>query len=220
MSERMDSPNFGARIGCDAPDMVVLHYTAMESCAAAIERLRAPAHEVSAHYVIGRDGRVVQLVDEEMRAWHAGVSAWGDVRDINSRSIGIELDNAGSLAAFVPFSDVQMGSLEALLRSVMVRWSIAPRHVLGHSDVAVGRKSDPGAKFDWGRLAALGLAHSVEPVPDVDVNVAAFEAGLHGFGYRGEGAALLEAFRLRWRQGVQGSLDERDMGIAAALAMS
>ena len=139
--------------------MVVLHYTAMESAGAALDRLCEENVEVSAHYLICETGRIWQLVDEEMRAWHAGAGRWGDVVDVNSRSIGIELANTGTQ----PFAEPQMAALEALLRGIVDRWSVRPERVIGHSDMAPGRKGDPGPRFDWRRLALQGL--SVWPDP-------------------------------------------------------
>jgi N-acetylmuramoyl-L-alanine amidase len=134
--------------------MVVIHYTAMESCAAALARLCDPAAEVSAHWLIAEDGRVMALVPEEMRAWHAGAGAWGGVGDVNSRSIGIELANDGAQ----PFGAPQMAALERLLAGIMARWQVRPERVIGHSDMAPERKRDPGPRFDWRALARAGLS--------------------------------------------------------------
>lgn len=153
------SPNFGARRGGAKPDLVVLHYTAMADARGAVDWLCNPTSQVSAHYVLDRDGTLWQLVDEAHRAWHAGAGAWGAVTDVNSRSIGIELVNTGA----EPFAEPQMARLEHLLRDVMERWSVPPERVIGHSDLAPGRKIDPGPRFDWQRLARLGL--SVWPSP-------------------------------------------------------
>lgn len=198
--------------------MIVLHYTAMQSCEAAAERLCAPEFEVSAHYLIGADGTVIQMVDEALRAWHAGAGQWAGVGDVNSRSIGIELDNDGVSA----FPEVQMRALLALLPGIMRRWHVRPERVIGHSDMAPGRKSDPGSRFDWKRLAEAGLSvwpkeghgaeHSVEQL--------VFRAALERFGY-GPGPnddLLLRAFRLRFRAGRSGALDSTDMAMAADLA--
>ena len=150
------SPNFGARRGGVRPHLIVLHYTAMQSCDAALARLCDPAHEVSAHYLISRAGALYQLVDEAERAWHAGAGRWGDCTDINSASIGIEIDNDGHS----PFAAAAMTTLEGLLPAIMARWSIGPEGVLGHADTAPGRKIDPGPRFDWARLERLGLART------------------------------------------------------------
>ncbi len=147
------SPNFNDRRGAGRPDMVLIHYTVL-GCEASLDRLCAPEHEVSAHYVISEQGRIWRLVDEDLRAWHAGKSHWQGEDDINSLSIGIELVNDGAQ----PFPEPQMTALEALLADVTTRRDIAPARVLGHEDVAPGRKHDPGPRFDWGRLVLRGMA--------------------------------------------------------------
>ncbi len=152
------SPNHGARRGREVPDMVVLHYTGMESADAALARLCDPAAEVSAHWLIAEDGRVWRLVDEALRAWHAGVAGWGGVEDVNSRSIGIELANPGTGSEAHPFPEPQMAALEAVLGTAMAGWDVPPERVVGHACVAPGRKIDPGPRFDWRRLALAGLA--------------------------------------------------------------
>lgn len=158
------SPNFDAR---RLPvDMLLIHYTGMPAGPEALARLRDPAAKVSAHYLIEEDGRVFALVDEACRAWHAGVSRWGGVDDINSRSVGIELVNPGHDWGYRPFPEAQMAALEALCAGIMRRHAIPARHVLGHSDVAPLRKADPGPLFDWRRLAASGIGLWVEAAPD------------------------------------------------------
>ncbi len=151
------SPNHGPRpVGRDI-DMLVLHYTGMRSAAEALERLCDPAAEVSAHYVIDEDGTTYRLVAEERRAWHAGVSCWRGCRDVNDRSIGIELVNPGHEFGYRPFPDAQMLALRDLGRAILSRHPIPPRNVVGHSDVAPARKQDPGELFEWERLAGWGL---------------------------------------------------------------
>lgn len=191
--------------------MIVLHYTAMDSAQAALARLSAPEFEVSAHYLIGQQGEITQLVEEQDRAWHAGAGAWGACCDINSHSIGIELDNTGK----TPFSAPQMARLEGLMADIMARWHIAPARVIGHSDMAPLRKGDPGARFDWHRLARGGL--SVWPCPDTrweaEVSMERFLAAAQGFGYPADVApdAVLAAFRLRFRPAATGPLDGVDL---------
>lgn len=148
------SPNFGDRREGLVPQWIVLHYTAMGSAGEALERLCDPQAEVSAHYLIGSDGMLWQMVDEPCRAWHAGAGQWQGLDDVNSRSIGIELDNRGNH----PFAEPQMAVLEAMLPQIMGRWSIPAEGVIGHSDSAPGRKFDPGPRFDWARLVRQGLA--------------------------------------------------------------
>lgn len=198
--------------------MVVLHYTAMADCGAALKRLCLPSAEVSAHYLIGRDGTVWRLVDEAMRAWHAGAGRWGDVTDVNSRSIGIELDNPGDC----PFAEPQMAALEVLLPGILVRWSIPPERVIGHSDMAAARKIDPGPRFDWQRLARQGL--SVWPdaggAGAQGADARGFAAAATRFGYAPDldDATRLAAFRLRFRPRRSGPLDGTDMALIGDLA--
>lgn len=208
------SPNCGERRGGVRPDMVVLHYTAMATVDEARARLCDPAHEVSAHWLISERGQAEQLVDEALRAWHAGAGQWGCVTDVNSRSIGIELANTGAQ----PFPEPQMASLESILRGVMARWSIPPERVIAHSDMAPARKSDPGARFDWRRLARQGL--SVWPDAAAPADPANFPAHARAFGYPpADDALLLRAFRLRFRPHAEGPPDAADAGMAAALAV-
>jgi len=212
------SPNFGPRRDGLRPELVVLHYTAMESCAAAERALCDPAREVSAHYLISETGEVRALVDEEMRAWHAGAGSWGGAGDVNSRSVGIELSNTG----FAPFAARQIDALEGLLPGILARWSIPPEGVIAHSDMAPGRKSDPGPRFDWLRLARQGLSVWPEatcaegaPAPEKQ----RFRDAALRFGYPDVADdLLLQAMRLRFRPLVEGPLDRRDMAIIADLA--
>lgn len=181
----------------------------MERAEAALERLCDPAYEVSAHYLIGRCGRLWQLVAEDRRAWHAGAGAWGGVEDVNSASIGVEIDNDGTS----PFSDPAMAALEGLLPGIMARHDIAPAGVIGHQDMAPGRKIDPGPRFDWLRLARQGL--SIWPEAGADQP---FAPNAHAFGYRGADAAVLAAFRTRFRPGATGPEGPQDRRLMAGLA--
>ncbi len=189
----------------------------MADCAAAARVLCSPETEVSAHYLISPQGEVAQLVDESERAWHAGAGRWGEVTDVNNRSIGIELSNTG----FAPFSALLMTSLERLLHEIMSRWSIPPERVIGHSDCAPGRKIDPGVRFDWCRLAKSGLSiwpHAHEPAVADDL-VEATDTALVAFGYNPEIAfeTKLAAFRLRFRPRHEGPVDGVDLAIAKDL---
>lgn len=211
------SPNFGPRREGALPDMVVLHYTAMQSAAAACERLCCPDHEVSAHYLISEVGEVFSLVDEDQRAWHAGAGRWGAVTDVNSRSVGIELANTG----LAPFPEPQMAALEELLAGIMLRWAIPPERIIGHSDMAPGRKIDPGARFDWYRLARAGL--SIWPKPDSkQFHYSGIVDMLRALGMTADcdEEALLAAFRLRYRPWAaeSGPADEVDMAMAADIS--
>ncbi len=150
------SPNHDDREG-QPVDILLLHYTGMKSGPEALSRLCDPAAKVSAHYLIEEDGRAFQLVPEARRAWHAGRSYWAGARDINARSIGIELVNPGHEFGYRPFPEAQMQSLIALCHGILARHAIPAARVLGHSDVAPDRKQDPGELFDWQRLAAAGI---------------------------------------------------------------
>lgn len=159
------SPNHGERAGGLKPDMIILHYTGMETAAAALDWLCREESQVSSHYFVHEDGRVDQLVAEDRRAWHAGKSSWKGETDINSRSIGIEIANAGHPGGLPDFPPEQIDAVVELCRNCGERWSIAPERVLAHSDIAPIRKVDPGEKFPWERLHAGGVGHWVPPAP-------------------------------------------------------
>ncbi len=205
------SPNFGERRDGQRPELIVIHYTAMDCAQAAIDWLCNPEAEVSAHYVIAPDGQVTQLVPEEMRAWHAGVGSWQGRGDVNSRSIGIELSNKGDH----PFAAKQMDALAELLTGIMQRWGIGPDGVIGHSDMSPGRKIDPGPKFDWLRLARQGLA----VWPDQDAARAEWAGCAVQFGYDLENPNSFAAFRARFRPWAEGPCDVEDARIAARLVI-
>jgi N-acetylmuramoyl-L-alanine amidase len=158
------SPNHDERTQGLPVDILVLHYTDMQSAEAALARMTDPAARVSAHYCIDEDGTVYRLVPEERRAWHAGVSFWAGARDINARSIGIELVNPGHSCGYRPFPEAQMQALEGLAHGILARHPIPAHRVLGHSDVAPARKIDPGELFDWRRLARAGIGLWPEPL--------------------------------------------------------
>lgn len=162
------SPNHGERRGVAGPDMIVLHYTGMESGQGAEDWLCDPQSGVSSHYLVHEDGEVVQMVAEAARAWHAGKSFWQGETDINSRSVGIEIVNPGHVLGYRAFPDAQIDAVIALCRDVAVRHAVAPARVLAHSDVAPGRKIDPGEKFPWTKLHAAGIGHLVTPAPETD----------------------------------------------------
>ncbi len=163
VAEVRPSPNHGERNGGRRPDMILLHYTGMVDAGEALERLCAPASEVSAHYLVLEDGRIIQLVQESRRAWHAGASFWAGETDINSCSIGIEIANPGYDHGYPDFPKRQIAAVTALCRGIQTRHVIRPERVLAHSDVAPARKQDPGEKFPWRTLYDSGVGQWVKP---------------------------------------------------------
>lgn len=204
------SPNWNER--AEAISMVVLHYTEMESAERAIARMCDPDAQVSAHYLISEAGEVVQLVPEEKRAWHAGVSYWRGHTDVNGLSIGIELDHPGHLHGYRDFSEPQFAALVPLLARIVKKHDIPRANVVGHSDVAPTRKIDPGELFPWDRLAEY---HLCLPRPeklelgDPFDNDGAFYLALERFGYDiSDGHKAVEAFQRRWRpEKIDGEID-------------
>lgn len=219
------SPNHTARRGTEWPDMVVLHYTGMECAVSAITRLCDPTAEVSAHYVIAENGAVTLLVDETLRAWHAGRARWGDVVDVNSHAIGIEIANPGQHLGYPPFPEPQMAALDALLASILGRWRILPERVVGHACIAPGRKIDPGEKLDWRRLSLLGLAIwlDLDPADAADTqaphDASRFQSAARGIGYAVEMTgtwdeqtrAVWRAFAMRFLPGLAGAGPSRGL---------
>ena len=153
----LPSPNHGPRPEGARVDLLVLHYTGMPTAAGALGRLCDPDAQVSAHYTVDEDGTVYAHVPEDRRAWHAGLSAWRGVADVNSRSIGVEIVNPGHEFGYRPFPAEQMAAVADLCRDIVGRHGIAPADVIGHSDIAPARKEDPGELFDWEGLAAQGI---------------------------------------------------------------
>lgn len=241
-AEVRTSPNFGprrastgagARSGVrsgassgDGPDMIVLHYTGMESGLAAENWLCMPESQVSAHYIVHEDGRIVQMVREQDRAWHAGAGSWRGDTDVNSRSIGIEIVNGGADFGSPAFPRRQIAAVISLCRGIIARHGIAPEMVVGHSDTAPGRKIDPGEKFPWRRLAKAGIGRFVAPSRARAGSVlAGGESGaavgalqsmlaLYGYGVDVNGVfdertrTVVSAFQLHFRSGrVDGAAD-------------
>jgi N-acetylmuramoyl-L-alanine amidase len=188
------SPNFAERRDGKPADILLLHYTGMETGQGAEDWLCDPQSEVSCHYIVHEDGRIVQMVPEEKRAWHAGRSFWKGETDINSRSIGIEIVNGGHEFGLPVYPGRQVEAVIELARGIVARHAIAPERVLAHSDVAPGRKRDPGELFPWSRLAQQGIGHWVEPSPlgggrffargDSGQPVEALQSMLALYGYR------------------------------------
>jgi len=196
VAEVRPSPNHGERKDGRRPDMILFHYTGMPDTAEALERLCTPSSEVSAHYLVCEDGRIVQMVEESRRAWHAGVASWAGETDINSRSIGIEIANPGHDYGYPDFPKRQIAAVTALCRSIATRHTIAPPHVLAHSDVAPSRKQDPGEKFPWRTLYDSGVGHWVQPAP-IGKN-----GGVLGLGDRKEAVTALQEALSRYGYGV------------------
>ncbi len=215
------SPNFDHRPSAAPIDMLALHYTGMESAEAALARLCGPAapgaDKVSAHYVIGEDGTVVSLVAEDKRAWHAGVSFWRGETDINGRSIGIELVNPGHEFGYRDFPAPQMAALEELAKDILARNPIPARNVVGHSDVAPARKTDPGERFDWAGLAAAGVGlwpGDAEPAEVADVPAMLSE---YGYDVTDEVAAITAFQRHFCPETLDGQADGATIGRLRAL---
>ena len=187
------SPNHSLRQEVAKPWIILLHYTGMESAEAARFWLCSPQSAVSCHYLVDEDGDITQIVDEEQRAWHAGISSWKGVSDINSASIGIEIHNPGHDLGYRDFPEAQIDAVIALCRDITSRHSIRPEDILAHSDVAPMRKIDPGEKFPWAKLHAAGVGHWVEAEPirpgsslksgDVGPEVDELRAKLVSYGY-------------------------------------
>ncbi len=208
------SPNFDARTS--PSDMIVLHYTGMQTGDAALARLRDPVAKVSAHYMVEEDGRIYRLVPEERRAWHAGLSFWRGETGLNGVSVGIEIVNPGHEFGYRAFPDLQIASVIALLGEIRGRWNVADTRIIGHSDIAPDRKQDPGELFPWKRLAEAGHglwvdAASAPGAPlakgDAGTGVFALQAGLTRLGYdcapSGDfddaTATIVTAFQRHWR---------------------
>lgn len=204
------SPNHGERVDARRPDMIVLHYTGMESAEGALNWLCSEQSQVSSHYFVYEDGRVLQLVPETRRAWHAGKSQWKGETDINSCSIGIEIVNPGHPGGLPEYTDVQIAAVIELCRNCGERWGVVPERVLAHSDVAPIRKVDPGENFPWNRLYEGGVGHWVEPAPVGDGRffqqgdrggpVEALQAMLSIYGYGTEITGIYDA-------GTEGDVD-------------
>ncbi|MEP3050311.1 MAG: N-acetylmuramoyl-L-alanine amidase [Erythrobacter sp.] len=204
------SPNYGDRL--ERISMIVLHYTEMLSADEAIERLCDPEAGVSAHYLISEDGVVTRLVHEEKRAWHAGKSYWRGIKDVNSASVGIELDHPGHAHGYREFSEAQINALIPLVGRIKKKFDVPRANVVAHSDVAPGRKTDPGELFPWDRLAEYGLCLSKPKRLDLGDpfdNDGAFYLALERFGYEvTEGLKAIEAFQRRWRpELIDGAID-------------
>lgn len=219
------SPNHDERPAGTPVDMLVLHYTGMRTGDEAIARLCDPAAKVSSHYVVEEDGRVFKLVDESRRAWHAGVASWRGQRDINARSVGIEIVNPGHEFGYRDFPSAQMAAVAALARGIVARHKIPARNVVGHADVAPARKDDPGERFDWGYLAAHGIGlWPTEGKGALAPDIATAQRLLAQYGYDVPAneemtTKTIVAFQRHFRPArVDGVLDAETMARLAAVA--
>lgn len=197
------SPNFNAR---RLPlDYIIIHHTDTRNVDEALailcqqNRPAAEGGEVSVHYCIARDGRIFQLVDDSQRAWHAGIGNWRGVTDMNSASVGIELDNDGYRYGPTAFPEAQIESLLELLRHLSDQHSIAPENIIGHSDYAPGRKQDPSHLFPWAELALAGFGlWPQQKLRGVTLSAAEANARLFALGYDTTNPDALLAFQLHF----------------------
>ncbi len=223
----LSSPNVEPRRDGLRPTILLLHYTGLESMAKAVDWLTREGSGVSCHYGIDEDGRVTQMVAEDLRAWHAGESVWDGEADINSASVGIEIHNPGHALGYPDFPEAQMRAVERLGRDIVARHRIRAERVLAHSDVAPARKKDPGEKFPWERLARAGIGHWVPPAPVIagdeglglgaaEPRIAAVQVALRRYGYGVEPTGVIDertelvvtAFQRHFRPGrVDGRID-------------
>jgi N-acetylmuramoyl-L-alanine amidase len=220
-------------------DILLLHYTGMQSAEAASVRLRDPVAKVSSHYLVYEDGAIDQLVPEARRAWHAGLGSWHGASDLNSRSIGIEIVNPGHFFGYRDFPDPQIETVVALCRDILGRHPIPAARVLGHSDIAPERKQDPGELFPWKRLSAAGIGRWIEPAPigddvglkpgDRGPQVTELQRALARFGYAADITNLYDtatteivtAFQRHFRPArVDGVADASTRGTLARLLAS
>ena len=192
-TEWISTVNFNLR----KPNFIIIHHTAQDSIQQTIKTFTKASTQVSAHYVIANDGRVIQMLNDYLRAWHAGVGSWGKNTDINSASIGIELDNNGTK----PFSELQINSLVALLTKLKKDYNIPAQNIIGHSDIAPARKKDPSALFPWKSLAEKGFgiwSNEILEVAPADFNV---EQALRIIGYDTKNLPVaIMAFKLHYVQ--------------------
>lgn len=231
------SPNFDGR-GNQPLDMLVLHYTDMKTTEEAVQRLCDAEAKVSAHYVVGENGEIYQLVNETDRAWHAGESHWRGSAQINARSIGIEIANRGHSHDYPDFPDAQIVAVIALCKDIIERYNIPERNVVGHSDIAFLRKMDPGEKFPWAKLAraGVGVFPSFKPLSGSELQrddtgnaVIRLQTSLSNWGYGlkldglfGEKTeSCVRAFQRHYRpEKIDGVWDNECAGMLAALHAS
>ncbi len=215
------SPNFDER--ALPVSILVLHYTGMADATSAIARLCDPEAAVSCHYLVAEDGRILRMVPEEKRAWHAGHSYWRGLTDVNSASIGIEIVNPGHELGYPPFPEEQIDALIMLVADIKTRHGITRGNIVGHSDIAPGRKRDPGELFPWSRLAKhrLALPRPTRNLMDPNWSDAGFLLALERFGYDvSDPLAATVAFQRRYRpELMDGEIDGECRAILLALLL-
>lgn len=210
------SPNQDPRPEGAAIDILVLHYTGMRTADEALAHMCDPASKVSAHYCIDEVGTITRLVHEDRCAWHAGVSHWRGIQNINARSIGIELVNPGHEFGYIPFPEIQMTALVLLASAIMRRHRMPSRNVVGHSDIAPSRKQDPGELFDWKRLAGAGIGLWPQPAAEADLEDVAMLMETYGYNIHEEGA--IAAFQRHFRPArIDGVPDEETAQLLVGL---
>jgi N-acetylmuramoyl-L-alanine amidase len=223
MIDALDCPSPNCSDRALPVSMLVLHYTGMPDAQSAIDRLRDPAAEVSAHYVVLEDGQIVRMVPEARRAWHAGRSFWRGITDVNSASIGVEIVNPGHEFGYRPFPEEQMDAVTRLVADIKSRHDIPRGNVVGHSDVAPARKEDPGELFEWARLArhGLALARPTRNLVDPLWSDGGFLLALERFGYDvREPRAAVTAFQRRFRpEHIDGEIEGECRAILLSLLL-
>lgn len=203
--------------------LLVLHYTGMPDAQSAIRWMADPKSKVSAHYCVTEAGDIVRMVEEERRAWHAGLSYWRGITDVNSASIGIEIVNPGHEWGYRPFPEAQIEALIPLVHDIITRHRITRGNVVGHSDIAPARKQDPGELFPWGRLARLRLAlpRPTRNLMDPHWSDSGFMLALQRFGYDiADERAAVVAFQRRFRpELIDGVIDGECRALLLALLL-
>ena len=230
------SPNYSKKArNREKIKFIIIHYTGMQSIRASIKRLTSPKHKVSCHYLIDRAGKIFQMVEDNKIAWHAGKSKWGKSRNLNANSIGIELVNKGHQFGYQKFSKKQIKMLIKLCIKLKRKYKIKDSFVLGHSDIAPLRKSDPGEKFPWlelkkrkiGKWYSLSKKRSFPKSFNVKNFRNIFFKNLYKIGYRyfdkkksfKTDNLIVRSFQRRFRQRkVNGKIDLECLEISNNLA--
>jgi N-acetylmuramoyl-L-alanine amidase len=218
--KKRTSSNFDHRPVDVSIDMLVFHYTGMQTALSALDRMCDLEAEVSAHYMVDEDGSIWSLVEEVDRAWHAGVAYWRGNTNINARSIGIEIVNPGHQFGYCEFPEAQMQSVTELALDVLSRHPIPPQNVVGHSDIAPTRKTDPGEFFNWARLAELGIGLWPSQADHLEQDLNALASALTHIGYNVSNLSMaLKAFQRHYRpKRVTGRIDSETARLIIGLS--